>query len=114
MACCAVTAELFFEMANMVADIVLGFKCLSASRAGRDHPSVPSRPSRNHCVLRKERKARSFRIAPLQGPGADYLSIPEMYLLPGVSMIGLCLHFGCHVFNPLRRRKLQDPSISAC
>jgi hypothetical protein len=104
---------IIFEGADMVSNIVLGVKWLSASRAGQEHPSISLRPSLNHCAPRQGRKARSFRAAPRQGPDADYLNIPEMYLLPVGIMIGQCLQFGFQVFNLLRRRELQDPPIWA-
>jgi hypothetical protein len=98
----------------MVADIVLGVNSLSTSISGWDNPSAPFRQSLNQGVPRKRRKARSFGFARRQRAGADYLSVRKMYLLPGVIMVGQCLHFGFHVFNLLRRRELQDPFISAC
>ena len=103
-----------FLRGNMDTDIMLGVNGLNTSIAGWDNSSTAFSRLLNHCEQFKRRNARSFRAVPRQRQSPVYMRILEMYLLPGVILIGQCLHFGFHVFNLLRRRKLQDPLISAC
>jgi hypothetical protein len=103
-----------FLRGSMIAYIVLGVNSLNASLFGWDDPCTPFKQSLNHCKQLGGLKGRSFRTVSRQSHSADHMRILEMDLFPGVIMIGQCLQFGFHVFNLLRRRKLEAPSISAC